>query len=336
MNATEKPRVCMSAEPGVRERLFSAETLARLHSACDVVFRETTGRLTEAELSVLARGCRAVITSWNTARLTAELPRAIPDLRLIAHAGISVRPYVDASLFHAGVRVSNAGDAMTVPVAEFTLMQILRALRSGMRENGAMKNAGWGICDNPAGNDLAGATVGVIGAGRIGRRVIRLLRAFDAIVLVHDPLLSEHDAAAMGAARGGLDDLLRASRIVTLHAPAIAATRGMIGARELALMPDGAWLVNTSRPSLVDGEALMRELRSGRLSAALDVFDREPLPADDPLRTLPNVLLSPHAAFMTVECLHRLGDAAVDAVLRFSRGESLCNEITLDMAETMT
>lgn len=336
MNATEKLRICMSVEPDAHDRLFSAETLARLHSACDVVFRETTGRLTETELAVLGRGCRAVITGWNTARLTADLLEALPNLRLIAHTGISVRPYVDASLFRAGVRVTNAGDAMTVPVAEFTLMQILRALRSGMRENAALKDAGWGICDNPAGSDLAGATVGVIGAGRIGRRVIRLLRAFDAIVRVHDPLLSEADAAAMDAARSSLDDLLRASRIVTLHAPAIAATRGMVGTRELALMPDGAWLVNTSRPSLVDGEALMRELRSGRLSAALDVFDREPLPADDPLRSLPNVLLSPHAAFMTVECLHRLGDAAVDEVLRFARDEPLRNEVTLDKIETMT
>jgi phosphoglycerate dehydrogenase-like enzyme len=326
----------VAIEPETRRKLFSDRALRSLQEAGDAVFRETSDRMTEAALAELARGSQAVVTSWRTPLLTAALLDSLPDLGLIAHTGVSVRPYVDASLFRAGVRVTNAGDAMTVPVAEFTLMQILRALRSGMRENGALKSADWGICDNPAGHNLAATTVGVIGAGRIGRRVIRLLRAFDATVLVHDPLLTEADASAMGAARAGFDETLGAARVVTLHAPAIAATRGMIGARELALMRDGAWLVNTSRPSLLDGEALLRELRSGRLSAALDVFDREPLPAADPLRGLPNVLLSPHAAFMTVECLHRLGDAAVDAVLRFARGEPLDNEVTLEMSVTMT
>lgn len=336
MKSKTTPRICVAIEPEVRRRLFSDAAAAALRAAGEVVFRESVERLTEPALAELARGCRAVVTSWNLSRLSSALLDAVPDLGLIAHTGVSIRPYVDASLFRAGVRVTNAGDAMTVPVAEFTVMQILRALRFGMLENAALKAAGWGAGGNLAGAELAGTVVGVVGAGRIGRRVIRLLRAFDAEVLVHDPFLTEADAAAMGVMSSGLDALLRASRIVTLHAPDISSTRGMIGARELALMADGGWLVNTSRPSLVNGEALLCELRSGRLLAALDVFDREPLPADSPLRGLPNVLLTPHAAFMTAECLHRLGDAAVGDVVRFLHGEPLANEVTADMMETMT
>jgi phosphoglycerate dehydrogenase-like enzyme len=109
----------------------------------------------------------------------------------------------------------------------------------------------------------------------------------------------------------------------------------MIGARELAAMPDGAWLVNTARSSLVDSAALLRELRSSRMSAALDVFDKEPLPGDSPLRGLPNVMLSPHAAFMTHECLHRLGDITVDEVRRFLAGRPLRHEVTARMYGTM-
>ena len=329
-----KCRICVVVEPTVYPRLFSDAATEALSALGEVVFRETDDRLTEDRLADLARGCDVMVTGWHMPRLTFAIADLLPELKLIAHSGVSVRTFIDESLLHAGVRVTNAGDAMTVPVAEFTLMQVLRALRFRTTEVPGTEEGGWSVYGLQAGFELAGCAVGVVGAGRIGRRVIQLLRAFGADVLVHDPLFSEADAAAIGVSTVGLDGLLRASRIVTLHAPDVPAARGMIGADELAAMPDGAWLINTARASLVDGDALMRELQCGRISAALDVFDDEPLPGDSPLRTLPNVLLTAHSAFLTCECLKRLGDAAVAEVRRFVLGEPLRNEVTADMLKT--
>jgi phosphoglycerate dehydrogenase-like enzyme len=161
------------------------------------------------------------------------------------------------------------------------------------------------------------------------------MKRIERITVVTADLEVARHARAMGAVSTGLRDLLRASRVVTLHAPALPATRGMIGAAELTAMPDHAWLINTARSALVDTAALVSELKSGRLSAALDVFDEEPLPADSPLRGLPNVLLTPHAAFMTRECFRRFGESTVEEIRRFLAGEPLRHEVTARMLETM-
>lgn len=132
-----------------------------------------------------------------------------------------------------------------------------------------------------------------------------------------------------------LDELLATSQVVALHAPVLPETRHLIGARELALMPDSAVLVNTARSWLVDQDALLAELRSGRLDAALDVFDLEPLPTDHPFRTLPNVLLTPHQAAGTVECRRRQGGIVLDEIARFAAGQPLRHAVTPAMLSRM-
>ncbi len=132
-----------------------------------------------------------------------------------------------------------------------------------------------------------------------------------------------------------LDELLSNCRVIALHAPSTPQTYRMIGARELALMKDGALLVNTARASLVDSGAMLTELRNGRISAALDVFDEAPLPADSPLRRLANVILTPHVASHTVNTHFRQGEVTVDEVQRFVTGEPLRYAVTAEMLETM-
>ena len=162
-------------------------------------------------------------------------------------------------------------------------------------------------------------TVGVIGASRIGRRVIGLLRPFDLEVLVHDPYLARLRPARRPPARVRRRDDPR---------PALPSTRHMIDARRLALMPDGATLINTARGALVDHAALIAELRTGRLSAVLDVTEPEPLPADSPLFALPNVVLTPHIAGALGTEVRRLGDAAVAEVGRYAAGEPFAHPLT--------
>ena len=182
---------------------------------------------------------------------------------------------------------------------------------------------------------LSACTVGIVGAGYVGRKVIHLFQAFGARMLVYDPLLSPKTATELGALPQSLDELLAESDVVSLHAPVLPETRGMIGAVQLARLRDGALFINTARAALVDEDALLSELRSGRISAAIDVFATEPLPPDSPFRVLPNVILSPHAAGHTTDTYLRKGQAMVEDVRRYLRGEPLVFEVSAQMLPTM-
>ena len=156
---------------------------------------------------------------------------------------------------------------------------------------------GWRSPDIPVDEQhLFGATVGIVGASDVGRVVLRLLRPFDAKVLLYDPYLSAEEARALAVEQVSLDDLFARADIVSLHAPSIPETRHMVGAAQLRRMRDGALLVNTARGSLIDQEALVHEAGSGRIRVALDVTTPEPLPGDSPLRAMPNVIITPHLA----------------------------------------
>jgi phosphoglycerate dehydrogenase-like enzyme len=178
-------------------------------------------------------------------------------------------------------------------------------------------SSGWGVVPG-IGN--YGRRVGVVGASRIGRRVLELLRPFDLRPALTDPYVDEREAAALGVPLLPLDDLLRTSDIVTVHAPETPETRHLIGRRELALMPDGAVLINTARGALVDHDALVAELRAGRLTAILDVTDPEPLPADSPLHDLPGVFVTPHLAGSQGNELARLGLTVAEEAERLLAG----------------
>jgi phosphoglycerate dehydrogenase-like enzyme len=165
--------------------------------------------------------------------------------------------------------------------------------------------------------------------------VIRLLRGFGCRLLVADPTLSPEQARGLGVEPASLHDLLRQSDIVSLHAPVIPETENMIGAAEFALIRDGAFFINTARAVLVDQEAQFTALATGRFAAMLDVFATEPLPVDDRLRHLPNVLLAPHAAGHTQDTYHQQGAVCVDEIERFLSGEPLQFEVRPDMLRTM-
>jgi len=182
---------------------------------------------------------------------------------------------------------------------------------------------------------LGEQTVGLAGAGYIGRMLIRQFKAFDARVLVYDPFLEPAEADKLGVELVGLDELLGRSDIVSLHVPSLPETRHMIGAAQLAQLKDGALFINTARGALVDEPALIDELSKGRFTAVLDVFENEPLAEDSPLRSLRNAILAPHAAGHTHETYLRQGSTAVDEALLFLAGKPLRHEVTRSMLATM-
>ncbi|MFJ3667197.1 hydroxyacid dehydrogenase [Streptomyces sp. NPDC090106] len=325
--SADRPRAVVAVPPRLREEFFAPAAWKRLTAVADVAVLDAHGDRTA--LAALLPGARILVTAWGTARIDGELLTAGDRLRLVAHTGGAVSPYVGPELLERGVRVTQAGAAMARPVAEVALTFTLALLHRVHRFDHALRGGQpWDTAAAaPPRHEILGCPVGVIGASRTGRAYLALVQALGARVSVHDPLLGAEEAERLQVERVSLEQLLARSRVVAVHAPALPETRHLLGRRELALMPDGALLVNTARSWLVDEEALVDELRTGRIDAALDVYDREPLPVDHPLRALPNVLLTPHQAAATVQGRQALGESTVAEIERFTAGRPLLHEI---------
>jgi phosphoglycerate dehydrogenase-like enzyme len=276
----------------------------------------------------------ALVTTWRSPRLTADLVRSAPRLRLIAHCGGEVRARMEDDVLDL-VTVTNAAEPMARPVAEMAVALVLALVRRVTAYDREMRAVAVPFGDDFRGGEtLAGRTVGVVGLGRVGRETARLLRAFDVRLLGHDPYAGVPPEDVETVA---LDDLCRRSSVVVLAAGLTAETKGLFDAERLALLADGAILVNVARGGLVDLDALLTELRRGRVAAALDVTDPlEPLPADHEFRRLPNVVLTPHVAGGGVETRRAIAETVLDDVERFFRGERPRNVVTRAMLHRMT
>jgi phosphoglycerate dehydrogenase-like enzyme len=214
----------------------------------------------------------------------------------------------------AGVEVIDASDACNQAVAEWALGAIIAGLRKFDVFDRQMKSGvEWPTWRGVAGQ-LNGSTVGLVAVGRVGRWLVRYLQPFDCRVLVYDPYLTDEEAAEMGVECVGLDTLLQSCDAISLHAPVTPETKGMIGERELGLIQDDALLVNSARAWLLDNDAFRREMQKGRFRAYLDVYDPEPPPADDVLRELDNVVMTPHVAGTTDKMFLRCGRFAIEAL----------------------
>ncbi|WP_343441964.1 hydroxyacid dehydrogenase [Micromonospora schwarzwaldensis] len=328
-----RPVTVVSVSAPLRAQFFPGRIGERLATITDATLVDAHAALTAADLAPVLARAEVLVTSWGMPRLDAALLDRAPALRLVAHTGASVKPFVTPEMFARGIEVTQAGQGMARSVAEVALAFTLALLHRTHRFDHALRtDTSWERAEQaPPRHEILGCPIGVIGASRTGRAYLELVRVLGADVSVHDPTLTAADAARLGARLVGLDDLLTGSRVVALHAPTLPETRHLLGARELALMPDGAGLVNTARSWLVDEAALVAELTAGRLDAALDVFDDEPLPTGHPLRTLPNVLLTPHQAAGTVQGRRRQGEIVVDEIARHLAGQPLTHAVTPDL-----
>jgi glyoxylate reductase len=241
-----------------------------------------------------------------------------PDLRLVANYGVGYDTVDLAACRERGVAVTHTPGVLDAAVADMTLALILACRRHLVESDRFVRAQRWRRSwarPELLGRDLAGSTLGLVGMGRIGSEVARRAEAFGMRVTHH----RRSDGIP-------LDELLRSSDVVSLHVPLSAETRGQLSRERLALIQDGATLINTARGAIVDEEALVDELVSGRISAGLDVFADEPR-VPERLLGLPNVVLTPHIASATVETRAAMTRVLVDNVLAFLRGEPLPNEI---------
>ncbi|GAA5136213.1 hydroxyacid dehydrogenase [Pseudonocardia adelaidensis] len=257
----------------------------------------------------------------RSARMDRARIEAAPRLRIIARHGAGYDTVDLAAARERGVAVTVTADANAVSVAEHAFALVLAVVRRVATADAAVRAGRWDEARRAAvGLELDGKVLGLVGFGKIGRRVARMAAAFDMTVLATDPAADAGAARELDVRLVPLPELLAASDVVSLHVPLLPATCGLIDARALAGVRPGAVLVNTSRGGLVDEAALADALDRGLLSGAgLDVFDEEPLAAGSPLLRA-DVTLTPHCGGQTVEAMRRVGLQAADSVVACARG----------------
>ena len=243
------------------------------------------------------------------------LSAAGPRLSVVGVASVGVdRVDVDAAT-RAGVMVINAPTGNTVAAAEHTMALMLALLRHIPDADASVRRGQWER-GRYTGRELRGKTLGIIGLGKIGKAVARRSTGFEMRVVAHDPYLTEDHAAEAGARLVGLLELLQRSDIISVHTPLTAQTRGLLSGPQLAATKPGVFVLNVARGGVVDEAALAEFLRSGHLAgAAVDVYATEPMSADNPLRTAPNVVLTPHLGASTSEAQERVGIEMAEQVL---------------------
>jgi len=328
-----KPKIALLQAKMLTEQLFTEEALARIGELGQVVINPGRERPTVEETIQLIRGARACVTSWGCQPMADEILDAAPELGIIVYAAGSVKPIVTHAVWERGITVTSSAAMIAVNVAEMTVGYLVLGLRNVWGLSRVTPSGSWREeQESFRSRVLNQATIGVIGAGHIGRKVLEYLRPFEVKeILLYDPYWTAEEIAKLGATKVLLEELLRRSDGVTLHTPAVPATRHMLGAEAFRLMKDDAVLINTSRGQNIDQQALIAELEKGRLFAFLDVTDPEPPAVHSRLRTLPNVMLTPHVAGGGPN--PRMGDHAVEELRRFFAGEPPLHEVTREMLD---
>lgn len=278
----------------------------------------STRQQSQQELIDRMRGAVATINVRAYSRFDDAVFAALPDLRFLTVMGTGTDNIdLEAAARH-GIVVSNTPDAPVISVAEHTVALLLALTKNIMPMAQALQGGHW---QHLPGIELHGKTIGFVGLGAIAARVAPVVLALGMRLVGWSLTYDEARAAQLGIHLVALDDLLRQSDVVSLHLRASPRTAGIIGARELGLMKPAAYLINTARGALVDEAALYTALAEHRLAgAALDVFQQEPLPADSPLLTLDNVLVTPHVAWVTDGGTYRMARDPVANILAFLDG----------------
>lgn len=303
--------------------------MAALAEVCDLAPLPVLDDLTTVRARKVLADTEVLVTGWGCPRLDADVLAAAPHLKAVVHAAGSVRGHVSDACWERGVEVSSAAAANALPVAEYTLAMILlhgkNVLERARDFRRTRERDNWLLTTQEVGNYRR--TVGLLSASLIGRRVIELLRPFDFEVLLHDPYISEAEAAELGVEWVELSDLFARSDLLSVHTPLLPATRGLVSRELLGSMRSGATLINTSRGAVVDQDALTDVVRAGLIGAVLDVTDPEVLPATHPLWDCPNALITPHLAGSQGNEWERLADTAVGEVARWAAGDGFAHPV---------
>lgn len=297
----------------------SAAQWDALHALADVTFfRDPLG--SEAEIAQALRDFTIILAMRERTAFPASLLARLPNLKMIALTGQRAPTLDVAACTARGVLVCNTGgDFVPAATPELAWGLILACARAIPQADAVMKAGGWhaGV---PLGFTLDKKRLGLVGLGRLGAKMVQYGKAFGMDIVAWSQNLTETDAQAKGARRVDKHELFATCDVISLHLVLSDRSRGIVGAPELAAMKDGAIIVNTSRGPLIDNAAFIAEMKKGRIAAGLDVYDVEPLPVDDALRSLPNLVMTPHLGYSTIPVFQQFYGESVENIVAFLKG----------------
>jgi len=333
MHLTTRTPAALILAPYSLDLAYGGAVLDRLRATVDLraviapadTWPEHRNALSEVEV---------LFSSWGMPMMDAELLDALPKLRAIFYAAGSVRSFVTDAMWQRGIRLTAAATQNAIPVAEYASATLILGLKHFWHYPRSLHGAHSTYIEKPAAPTPYHSTIGLISYGKIARLVRERLRAHDVSVVVYDPFLSAEEATREAVRKvDTLDSLFATADAISLHAPHLPETEGMIQARHFEAMRPGAFFLNTARGRLIDEPAMIEVFRRRTdLTAVLDVTWPEPPKPDSALFTLPNIILTPHIAGSGGPECQRMGNAMIDEFLRYRAGEPLHWELNAAQA----
>ncbi len=319
--------------------IIDNETKIRLESIGNMKYRpDLSHRASELQYAQAITKSKAeiILTGWGSPLLTFKIYQGNPQLQYLCHVAGEVRSYVEAECIKAGLIVSNWGTVIAKSVAEGALMMILSALRRSTYFQIEMHiRKGWAGKKKPEG--LLYQRVGLLGFGAVAQELVKILLPFKCKIFAFDPYVPEIVFEEFRVTRlNSIEELFQACRIISIHAASTMETYHIVNKNILSQLKDGGVIVNTARGSIIDTEALIAELKTGRIEAALDVFEQEPLSEDSELRGLENCLLMPHLAGPTPDRWVDMGNLAIKNIENFINGREVLYRVMPEKYEEMT
>lgn len=316
------------------ERYFPEHLLERMAALGELRLNETGAAFSREDLMSRLSDVDVVVTHWGSLQYDAEILDKAPNLKVIAHCAGTVATIASEESYKRGIQTLSANPVMCKYVAEWTLGAIINGLREFRKHDNIMREGLWHRSTDVT-RSIYDVKIGLIGMGAIGRILLDLLAPFESQVLVYDPFINEDALAKWSNARLASFEEVMHCPVVSLHASKTPQTYHMINAESLAMMPDGGLLINSARAALIDTEALLAELQSGRISAALDVFDQERCAQDERLLgCVDNTLLQSHMAAVPAGAC--MTEAIVEDLERFAKGEPMVNTVSVEKFRLMT
>ena len=313
-----------------RERVFSQKYYDKMAKFGEVSVYDKEDFSDREDYLRFVKGATIIVTSWGSPEIDKDVLESCPDLKGVIHGAGSVKPILSDAFIEKKIRVTNSAVAIGEGVAESALGFAISACKGFYQLNQDTEKGLWGENVKNTVKDFYDLTVGVISGGYVGRHMVKLLHNFHVDVLLYDPILTKEQIEQIGATKVTLEELLSKSDVISIHAPALPQTENMLDAQKLSLIRDGSILINTARGTIIDEQALIEELKTGRFFACLDVTNPEPPVEDNPLRSMKNVVLTPHIAGTATNGLRRVALHVCEEIERLVNGEQMRTEIKLE------
>ena len=319
----------------IRDTFIPEDVVKRINSMGQVVWNDTEANWSSAELQDKLRDIDVCICGWGSSEFNEIALRYANRLKIIAHTGGSASSFITKELFEKGIKVVSGNWFFAQSLAEGTLAYILSSLRDIPYYNNEVHEGRWHNNDY-YNESILDQTIGFIGFGMTAQILVSMLKPFNVKIKVYSEHKTDEIYQEYGVVRASLEEIITTCKIISIHMAQREDTYHIMNQDLLRKIPDGSILINTSRGSLIDEEALADELSTGRFKAALDVYEIEPLPKESRLRGLPNVILIPHMGGPTIDRRKSCTNGILDDIDRFYNGDKFAYELNMEYISRMT